>query len=313
VAADRSTRGVVTQEMAEALTAEDGLAFCRFLRGLYFEELQSGHVSAAPPPPGSVFLDRARTLGLLRAKGAELKLTDIGYEVANVAKEYANWVDGGRALPAGVTPSLLDGQRVLDVGCSFGRHMLGFSLHGANVCGIDFQENYLRLSRTFAAQHRVPFFKISRARAEQLPFRSGCFDVVFCRLVLNYVSDIDGTITEFVRVLVPGGRLVLIVEPLEAPVRALFTSKWIGNTRAIAFILLGLLNTALVELGGRQIVLRRRGRMHAEHSPAWPTVRWLRRHLTAHGFVPLRGDELRDPHPELYVGQLVHRGQLEHP
>ena len=49
-------------------------------------------------------------------------------------------------------------------------------------------------------------------------------------------ADIDATLAEFARVLTPGGTLVLIVEPLGAPVRLLLTSKWIGNARTIAFV-----------------------------------------------------------------------------
>jgi SAM-dependent methyltransferase len=147
---------------------------------------------------------------------------------------------------------------------------------------------------------------VARARAEQLPFLDRSFDVVFCRLVINYVTSIDGTLEEFNRVLRPGGILVLIVEPLGTPLRALWTSKWMGNARTIGFILFGLLNTAIVECGGRQLVLRRQGRMHAQHSPAWPTSRWLSRRLGAHGFTPLSGETLRDPHrPELFLGVLL--------
>lgn len=255
------------------------------------------------------WLERATHLGLLRPAGGHLRLTDIGFEVSNVAKEYANWVDGGRKLPDGVSASLVSGQRVLDVGCSFGRQMLGFSLHGARVWGIDFQHTYLGLSRTFARQQGLPRPKVARARAERLPFGTNRFDVVFCRLVVNYVADIDATLAEFARVLTPGGTLVLIIEPLGAPVRLLLTSKWIGNARTIAFVLFGLLNTALVEVGGRQLILRRQGRLHAQHSPAWPSGRWFTRRLARRGFVPYRGrTTLRDPErPELFLGTLTAR------
>jgi len=302
MASEARTKDGLSPELIEALTSQPGADFCRFLRQVYFEELQSGHV-AEPSAGGAEFAALAQSLGLLRTDRAATHLTGLGYEVSNVAKEYANWLDGGRKLPDGVPPSILEGRRVLDVGCSFGRQMIAFAQHGAKVWGIDFQSTYLRLSSAFAQQQGLPRLNVGRARAEQLPFLSGSFDVVFCRLVLNYVSDVDGTLAEFSRVLKPGGSLVLIIEPLAAPLRSLWTSKWIGNTRTIAFILFGLLNTVLVELGGRQLVLRRQGRMHAQHSPVWPTGRWLSRHLAASGFSPLQGATLRDPQrPELFLG-----------
>jgi len=296
------TADPLTPALIDALTVSPGADFCRFLRRVYYEELQSGHVGE-PAAAEAEFDALARTLGLLRTDQTGSHLTDLGYEVSNVAKEYANWLDGGRKLPDGVPASILEGRRVLDVGCSFGRQMIAFAQHGAKVWGIDFQSTYLRLSSAFAHEQGLPRLRVGRARAEQLPFLSGSFDVVFCRLVLNYVSDVDGTIAEFARVLRPGGTLVLIIEPLAMPLRSLWTSKWIGNTRTIAFILFGLLNTAIVELGGRQLVLRRQGRMHAQHSPVWPTGRWLTRHLALRGFSPFEGATLRHPHrPELYLG-----------
>ncbi len=298
---DAQTQDPLTPELIEALTTNPGADFCRFLRRVYFEELQTGHVAEASASEAALAA-RAHSLGLLRPDRAGARLTDVGYEVANVAKEYANWLDGGRKLPDGVPASILEGRRVLDVGCSFGRQMIAFAQHGARVWGIDFQTTYLRLSSAFAQQQGLSKLNVARARAEQLPFLPGIFDVVFCRLVLNYVADVDGTIAEFGRVLRPGGVLVLIVEPLGAPVRSLWTSKWRGNARTIAFILFGLLNTIIVELGGKQLVLKRQGRMHAQHSPVWPTGRWLSRHLAARGFSPLQGATLRDPHrPELFL------------
>lgn len=309
VTSDVETPDPLTPALIEALTTNPGADFCRYLRRVYFEELQTGHV-AEPSAADADLATRARNLGLLRPEGAASRLTDVGYEVGNVAKEYANWLDSGRKLPDGVSASILEGRRVLDVGCSFGRQMIAFAQHGAKVWGIDFQNTYLRLSSAFAQQQGLGKLRVARSRAEQLPFLSGSFDVVFCRLVLNYVSDVDGTIAEFGRVLRPGGVLVLIIDPISMPVRSLWTSKWLGNTRSIAFILFGLLNTVIVELGGRQLVLRRQGRMHAQHSPVWPTGRWLNRHLAAGGFSPLQGSTLRDPRrPELFIGVTGATGQ----
>jgi ubiquinone/menaquinone biosynthesis C-methylase UbiE len=232
-------------------------------------------------------------------------MTTLGYEVANVAKEYVHWIDGGRPLPGGVTPAMVAGKRVLDVGCSFGRHSLNFALHGARVWGIEFQHTYLQLSRPFAARHGVATPKVARARAEQLPFADRSFDVVFCRLVINYVSTITGTLDEFVRVLRPGGVVVLIVDPIAVPLRTVLTHKWKGNARTIAFTLFGLLNTAVLQTTGRQLTIRRRGRMHVQQSPAWPTSGWFTRQLRRRGIAPVDGASLElTEHPGTYVGRL---------
>ncbi len=294
-------------DLTAALVGDARLEFCRFLHEIYFEELRTGAVSPHGQP---THVARAQALGLLADASGQLRMTTLGYEVANVAKEYVHWIDGGRQLPAGITPALLRGARVLDVGCSFGRHLLNFILHGAHACGIEFQHNYLRLARPFAARHGVTTLELARARAERLPFLDGTFDVVFCRLVINYVSSIDATIGEFARVLRPGGTLVLIVDPLSVPVRAVLTHKWRGNARTMAFTVFGLVNTAVLQLTGRQIVLRRSGRMHAQQSPAWPTLGWLSKRLARRGFVPVNGGSLGLPqHPGTFVGRLRQRSE----
>jgi SAM-dependent methyltransferase len=234
-------------------------------------------------------------------------MTRIGNEVGKLPKEYVNWTHTGPTHPEGVTPAIVRGRRVLDVGCSFGRHLMNFELHGADVFGIEFQRTYLQLSRPFAAQIGVRRPRVAEARAEQIPFRAESVDVVFCRLVLNYVYDIDGTIGEFARVLRTGGTLVLIVEPPSLPLRTLRTAKWIGNGRTIAFLLLGLLNTSLLALGGRQLVLRWPGRMHAQQSPAWPTDGWLSHRLAAHGFGSPVGDGRPGPQASGVFVATLHR------
>jgi ubiquinone/menaquinone biosynthesis C-methylase UbiE len=291
----------LTPELTAALVRDDGLAFCRFLHEIYFEELRTGAVATA----GRSFVSQARALGLLDTSGHAARMTTLGYEVANVAKEYVHWIDGGRPLPDGVTPAMLDGARVLDVGCSFGRHLLNFTLHGARVWGIEFQHTYLQLSRPFAARHGVATPKVARARAEQLPFADRSFDLVFCRLVINYVSTISGTLDEFVRVLRPGGVLVLIVDPIGVPLRTVLTHKWRGNARTIAFTLFGLLNTAVLQATGRQLTIHRRGRMHSQQSPAWPTSGWFSRQLRRRGVAPFSGDSLKlRGQAGTYVGRL---------
>jgi ubiquinone/menaquinone biosynthesis C-methylase UbiE len=302
VSASVSVVRPLAPELTAALVNDHDLGFSRFLREVYFDEQRTGSVTAHAH---SAFFGQARAFGLLDDIGGAPRLTPLGYEVANVAKEYVHWIDGGRQLPGGVTPELLNGARVLDVGCSFGRHLLNFTLHGAAACGVDFQHNYLRLSRPFAARHGVTTLTLARAKAEHLPFRSGAFDVVFCRLVINYVSNIDATIGEFTRVLRPGGTLVLIVDPIEIPLRAVLTHKWRGNAKTMAFTLFGLVNTAVLQLTGRQIVITRAGRMHSQQSPAWPTLGWFARRLARHGFVPGNGSALAlREHRGTFVGRL---------
>jgi len=281
---------VIDPALEQILRGDEGERFCFFLREAYAEAKQVGHISSGPSSS-----ERARLVGL--AKQLSLldevspdvfRWTPVGYELANVAKEYCNWIEAGRTLPEGMTPGLIAGRRVLDVGCSFGRHLVSFAANGASATyGIDLQENYLRLSRIMAARERVPVPRLSRAVAEALPFRDAQFDVVFSRLVLNYVTSVDRALSEMSRVLAPGGRLILRVDTLSDSLRVLMRMHWIGNMRSTIWQLFGIVNTLWLEATGGQLSVSARGRMYGQHSPTWPRDAWLRRQLPRYGLSPV--------------------------
>ncbi len=127
--------------------------------------------------------------------------------------------------------------------------------------------------------------RVLQADASHLPFATQSFDIVFCRLVLNYVP-VRETLGEFARVLVPGGRLVLAFGTFREGVDFLRRAKWRGNVRTVGWRVFGLLNTILLQTTGVQARLRAGGRMYAVHTPTWPTPAWMARELRRHGFVP---------------------------
>jgi ubiquinone/menaquinone biosynthesis C-methylase UbiE len=103
--------------------------------------------------------------------------------------------------------------RILDIGTGIGLLPLLLAEDGAKqLVGIDIspemleQAEYLRLSRNNEAAVRVTF---RLAPAHALPFREESFDAVTCRLVLNHVRRPERIIKEIVRVLRPGGILIL--------------------------------------------------------------------------------------------------------
>jgi len=102
------------------------------------------------------------------------------------------------------------GQRLLEVGCGLGTDLRQFALGGAQVVGIDLSARSVRLARRHfeVYQTRGDF---CNSDAENLPFASATFDVVYSFGVLHHTPHTQRALDECFRVLKPGGRLILML------------------------------------------------------------------------------------------------------
>jgi ubiquinone/menaquinone biosynthesis C-methylase UbiE len=102
----------------------------------------------------------------------------------------------------------LAGRRLLEVGCGTGNISLALARRGARVVGLDVSGPMLA-----AAQQRVREQGFSatwiRGGAGVLPFPKHSFDGVISILALDFMADRPGVLQEMVRVLRPGGFLLL--------------------------------------------------------------------------------------------------------
>jgi len=99
--------------------------------------------------------------------------------------------------------------KVLDVGTGPGIIAFVLSEMGHNVTGIDLSERMLQYARANADSLGLKA-TFQKGDAENIPFEDGSFDVVINRYVLWTLSQPEEAISEWHRVLKPGGRVIII-------------------------------------------------------------------------------------------------------
>ncbi|MBR2529288.1 MAG: class I SAM-dependent methyltransferase [Blautia sp.] len=100
-----------------------------------------------------------------------------------------------------------DRLRILDVGTGPGFFAMNLSLAGHDVTAVDATEHmlYHAMENAWDYKAKVNFVL---ARGEFLPFEDGSFDLIVSRNVLWNLEYPEKALSEWVRVLSPGGRLV---------------------------------------------------------------------------------------------------------
>jgi len=141
---------------------------------------------------------------------------DFGHSIRTPA-ERAAW---DRILEVVCLPSPARGSlEALDVGCGTGFLSFELAARGFGVTGVDFAPAMLAEARRKAAERGIAI-RFELGDAERLPFGPGAFDLVMTRHVLWTLPHPEAAIDEWIRVLRPGGRLVVVdgqAEPGAAP------------------------------------------------------------------------------------------------
>lgn len=108
--------------------------------------------------------------------------------------------------------------RVLDVGSGAGQ--LALALAGRpevrDAVGIDLSGELVQIAREDAERHgaHAEFYQVDAA---EMPFPDASFDVVVSTLSLHHWSDPQGVLREIDRVLVPGGKVLIVDLRRDAP------------------------------------------------------------------------------------------------
>lgn len=125
------------------------------------------------------------------------------------AQRLADKVDAEAWVEKHIFPLDLTGKSILDVGCGPGviAREIAKSVPNAQIVGLDLSPSRLRIAQLNANDHSNITFK--QGDAQRLPYGDCEFDFVYCRFLLEYLSDKETAVREMYRVLKPSGRVLL--------------------------------------------------------------------------------------------------------
>ena len=164
----------------------------------------------------------------------------------------------------------------------------------ARYTGVDFSETGLQMARSSFADVEIPH-QFQRADVCALPFENGAFDALYCAHLIYHIADPvaqDAAIGEFLRVVRPGGVIVLIAvnpRPLAFPIRLV---------RRLA---------ADAPLAG-SILNRLRSRPPLPYKPM--PIGWMRQRLERGGQVEVLSAGITSPSIYRHVTELKGAGKL---
>ncbi len=99
--------------------------------------------------------------------------------------------------------------RVLDIGCGTCAMGLLFSDIGHYVTGIDLSREMIKKAR-IKAEKSGSAIELLTGDAEHLPFDDGSIDIIVTRHLLWTLPHPEVALKEWLRILIPGGRLIVI-------------------------------------------------------------------------------------------------------
>jgi len=100
--------------------------------------------------------------------------------------------------------------RLVDIGTGTGRLLELLAPRVDSGIGIDASKAMLALARARLAREGLSHCSVRQADMYRLPLADASCDLAVMQMVLHYAEDPDGAIAEAVRVLRPGGRLLVI-------------------------------------------------------------------------------------------------------
>jgi phosphatidylethanolamine/phosphatidyl-N-methylethanolamine N-methyltransferase len=131
-----------------------------------------------------------------------------------------------RGRKASIAAAERIGGRILEVGVGTGLSLPDYSWTNRLV-GVDLSVPMLHKAKARVAEHRLTNIDgLVVMDAQRLGFQDAAFDVIVAQYVITAVPDPEATLDEFVRVVRPGGEIILVNHlGADAGARAVF-ERW---------------------------------------------------------------------------------------
>ncbi|NJD57987.1 MAG: class I SAM-dependent methyltransferase [Anaerolineales bacterium] len=100
--------------------------------------------------------------------------------------------------------------RMLENGCGVGMYLQHLASQVKSIVGLEYELERAKEAQAHSSQ-------VINGACEHLPFPANAFDVILSHEVLEHVSDDQRSVSEMLRVLSPGGIIVLFVPNLGYP------------------------------------------------------------------------------------------------
>ena len=168
-----------------------------------------------------------------------------GLDKETVARAYARWApvydlvfgavfDRGRK--ASIAAAERIGGHILEVGVGTGLSLPDYA-RSNRLVGIDLSAPMLHKAKARVSEHKLANVDgLAVMDAKHLGFGDAVFDVVVAQYVITAVPDPEATLDEFVRVLKPGGEIILVNHlGAEAGLRSAFEAAFAPLARRLGW------------------------------------------------------------------------------
>ncbi|TYB91501.1 MAG: methyltransferase domain-containing protein [Kosmotoga sp.] len=152
------------------------------------------------------------------------------------AKNYDDWYRGklGRFIDK-VQKQLIEklaepkaGEKALDIGSGTGNYSIWLAKKALEVTAIDESREMMAIAKKKAKKDNLNI-ELYLGKAESLPFSESIFDLVVSITSIEFVDNPPKVLREAIRVLKPGGRLVIGVLTKDSPWGKFYQSKIKGD------------------------------------------------------------------------------------